>query len=76
MDILCIFLSAEKLNFILNPFTPSPPFDVKNFTGRFKIQNLMFVSCQRQTSPTVSNSVSVKLFVCDIRKLLNLIINS
>ena len=23
MDILCIFLSAEKLNFILNPFTAS-----------------------------------------------------
>ena len=58
MDILCIFVSAEKLNFILNPFTPSPPFDVKNFTGRFKIQNLVFVSCQRQT---VSNSVSGKL---------------
>ena len=61
MDILCIFVSAEKLNFILNPFTPSspsPPFDVKNFTGKFKIQNLMFVSCQRQT---VANSVSGKL---------------
>ena len=64
MDILCIFVSAEKLNFILNPFTPSSPslsFDVKNFTGRFKIQNLMFVSCQRQTSQTVSKSVSGKL---------------
>ena len=38
MDILCIFVSAEKLNFILNPFTPS--FDVKNFTGGFKIPNV------------------------------------
>ena len=57
MDILCIFVSAEKLNFILNPFTPSPPFDVKNFTGRFKIQNFVFVvvSVRPYQSPCLEN---------------------
>ena len=56
MDILCIFVSAEKLNFILNPFTLL-------LMSRISLESLKFCVSQLSASDRIKVRVW-KIIVC------------